>query len=173
MSHTPEVQFKRLGIWDMVKKFDKVKSVNLMEDEILDLEVPSAHAINHLPIPKLVHHCDLLVNIPKVGTHMRTMLTCAVKNLLGLLAEKRKYSVYHPLGVDKVIADLMKIVRCDLNVADVRNKVILGVDPLTVDILACRFAGLDPLKVEHLRLVSADRNLKLENVINQLQIIRM
>jgi len=173
MSHTPEVQFRTLGILDMVKQFDKVKAINLMEDKILDLEVPSAHVINNLPIPNLVHHCDLLVNIPKVGTHMRTMLTCAIKNLFGLLAEKHKYSAYHSIGVDQVLADLMKIVRCDLNVADVRNKVILGVDPLTVDILACKFVGLDPLNVEYLRLVSADRNLKLEKVVNQLQIIKM
>ena len=128
MGHTPEKQFRRLGIWDLIKKFNgKVEAVNLMRDEILNLEVPSPHTIDHLPIPKLVHDCDLLVNISKVGTHSRTMLTCALKNLFGLLAEKNKYGVYHPLGVDKVIADLAKIVRCDLNVVDTRDRVIIGV----------------------------------------------
>ena len=172
MSHTPERQFRRLGILDMLKSFSsKVETVNLMKDEILNLEVPSPHAVSHLPIPRLVHDCDLLVNIPKVGTHSRTMLTCALKNLFGLLAEGNKYGVYHPLGVDRVIADLTKIVRCDLNVVDAREKVIVGVDPLPVDVLACRFAGLDPLKVEHLRLASEDRNIRLEDVINRLKII--
>ena len=174
MSHIPDEQFRRLRILDMLKRFEgKVEAVNLMEDKILDMEVPSPHAVNRLPIPELVHSCDLLVNIPKVGTHSRTMLTCALKNLFGLLAEKRKYGVYHPLGVDKVLADLAKVVRCDLNVVDARDKVIVGLDPLPVDILACRFAGLDPLRVEHLRLVSQDRNLRLEDVVNRLRIIRM
>ena len=172
MAHTPDEQFRRLGILDLVKRFGKVEAVNLMKDEILDLEVPSPHAISHLPIPKLVHDCDLLVNIAKVGTHSRTMLTCAFKNLFGLLAEKRKYSVYHPLGVDKVIADLAKIVRCDLNIVDADDQVIVGVDPLPVDILACRFVDLDPLNVEHLRLVSNDRQLRLEDVVNQLEVIK-
>jgi hypothetical protein len=173
MAHTPDEQFRRLGILNLVKRFKgKVEAVNLMKDEILDLEVPSPHAVSYLPIPKLVHDCDLLVNIAKVGTHSRTLLTCAFKNLFGLLAEKRKYSVYHPLGVDKVIADLAKIVRCDLNIVDADDQVIVGVDPLPIDIFACRFVGLNPLNVEHLRLVSNDRHLRLEDVVNQLEIIR-
>jgi uncharacterized protein (DUF362 family) len=113
MVHTPEEQFRRLGIRDMLKRFEgNVEAVNLMDDKILDIDVPSPNAIHHLPIPETVHTCNLLVNIAKVGTHSRTMLTCAFKNLFGLLAEKHKYSVFHPLNVDKVIADLAKVVRC-------------------------------------------------------------
>lgn len=174
MGHTPDERFRSLGIWDMLKRFDgRVEAVNLMGDEILEVEVPSPHAVDRLPIPEMVHSCELLVNIPKVGTHSRTMLTCALKNLFGLLAEKRKYSVYHPLGVDKVIADLAKVVRCDLNIVDAGEEVIVGLDPLTVDILACRFAGLDPMRVEHLRLVSQDRGLRLGDVVDRLRILRM
>jgi len=174
MIHTPEKQFKRFGIFDMIGQFGgKVSAVNLMKNEILDVEIPFPHAVNRLPIPKLVNDCDLLVNIPKIGKHSDTLLTCALKNLFGLLAEGNKYGIYHPLGVDKVIADLIKIIRCDLNIVDAGEKVIVGTDPLTVDIFACRFVGLDPLKVKHLRLVSEDRNLKLENVLNNLQIIEI
>ena len=174
MMHTPERQFRRFGIYDLIKKFgEKVEALNLMKDEILSLDVPSPHVIKRLPIPKLVNECDLLINIPKVGTHSNTKLTCALKNLFGLLAESNKYGVYHRLGVDKVIADLVKIVKCDLNVVDVGEKVMVGVDPLAIDIVACSFVGLDPLKVEHLRLVSEDRNLKLEEIMRRLQVIEM
>ena len=174
MGHTPERQFKSLRIWDLIKKFEgKIEAVNLMKDEILNLKVPSPHVVDYLPIPKLVHDCNLLVNISKVGTHSRTMLTCALKNLFGLLAERDKYGVYHPLGVDKVIADLAKIVRCDLNVVDARDRVIVGLDPLPVDILACKFVNLDPLQVGHLELVSQDRNLKLNEIMNQIKIIKI
>jgi len=172
--NTPEERFNRLGILDMLSKFgDKINAMNLMLDEIIDVTVPSPNAISHLPIPKLVNNCDLLVNIPRVGTHSNTMLTCAYKNLFGLLAERRKYSVYHPLGIENVIADVAKTVRCDLNVVDANEKVIIGVDPLCVDIVACKFVGLDPLKVDHLRLVSNDRNLEFEDVVDQLHIIEM
>lgn len=174
MAHSPEEQFRRLGIRDMLKHFEKnVEAVNLMEDKILDIEVPSPNAIDHLPIPETVHNCDLLVNISKVGTHSRTMLTCAFKNLFGLLAEKHKYSVYHPLDVDKVIADLAKVVICDLNIVEAEDKVLVGLDPLPIDIFACRFVDLNPSKVEHLRIISQDRNLRLEDIVKQLQIIAM
>jgi len=174
MIHTPERQFKRFRLYDMIKRFgEKVMAMDLMEDDILDLEIPFPHAVSKLPIPKLVKECDLLINIPKVGKHSDTLLTCALKNLFGLLAEGNKYGVYHPLGVDNVIADLMKVVRCDLNIVDAGEKVIVGVDPLTVDALACRFVGLNPLKVRHLRLVSEDRGLKLEDVLDKLQIVEI
>lgn len=169
----PDEQFRRLGILDLSKRFGRVEAMNLMKDEILDLEVPSPHAISHLPIPKRVHYCELLVNITKVGTHSNTMLTCALKNLFGLLAEKRKLRVYHPLGVDKVIADVAKVVRCDLNIVDANGQVIVGVDPLAVDVFACRFVGLDPLNVEHLRLVANDKHLRLEDVVDQLEVIKL
>ncbi len=170
---TPEEQFRRLGILNVSKRFGKVDAMNLMKDEILDLGVPSPHAKSHLPIPKSVHYCDLLVNIAKVGTHSNAMLTCALKNLFGLIAEKRKFSVYHPLGVDKVIADVAKMVRCDLNIIDVNGQVIVGLDALAVDIFACRFVGLDPMNVEYLRLVAKDRHLRLEDVVGQLDVIKL
>lgn len=173
MIRTPVTQFKGLGITDLVEHFDEVEAMNLIEDEILHLNVPSPHAVSQLPIPKLVRESDLLVNVAKTGTHSNTKLTCALKNLFGLLAEKRKYSVYHPVGVDRVIADLMKIVRCDLNVVESRDQIIVGLDPLMVDICACGFLDIDPLRVEHLKLVSEDRNEKLGDVITRLKILTM
>jgi len=172
--HSPEREFERQGILDLLKDFDgKIEACNLMRGEVLRLPVPSPHAVTPLPIPKIVDGCDLLVNLPKIGTHSNTGLTCSLKNLFGLLAEKRKYAVYHPHGVDNIIADLAKIVRCDLNVVDAGDEVIVGVDPLSVDIHACKYVGLDPLKVKHLRLVAEDRGSRLEEEIAQLCLIRL
>jgi uncharacterized protein (DUF362 family) len=172
--HSPEREFERQGISDLLKGFDgRVEARNLVRDEILKLVVPSPHAVSPLPIPKMVDGCDLLVNLPKIGTHSNTKLTCSLKNLFGLLAEKRKYAVYHPRGVDNVIADLAKIVRCDLNIVDAGDEVIVGVNPLSVDIHACKYVGLDPLKVKHLRLVAEDRGSRLEDEIAQLRLTEL
>jgi uncharacterized protein (DUF362 family) len=171
--HDPEREFQRLGIYEILEHFDgKVEALNLIHDEPLRIKVPSPHVEKYLPIPKTVHRCDLLVNIPKIGTHSNTKLTCALKNLFGLLAEKRKYSVYHPQGMDNVIADIAKVVRCDLNIVDAQNKVLVGVDPLTVDIHACEYVGLDPTDVKHLRLVSEDRGLTLPDLVSQLDLVK-
>ena len=66
MIRTPVTQFEVLGITDLVEQFDKVEAMNLIEDKILHLNVPSPHSVSQLPIPKLVHESDLLVNVAKI-----------------------------------------------------------------------------------------------------------
>ena len=48
---------------------------------------------------------------------------------------------------------------------------ILGKDALAVDVVACRFVDLDPLTVEHLRLVSEDRNENLETFMKKIDMV--
>jgi uncharacterized protein (DUF362 family) len=51
------------------------------------------------------------------------------------------------------------------------GKVILGTDALAVDVVACRFVDLDPFTLGHLRLVSEDRNEKLETFIKKIDVV--
>ena len=65
------------------------------------------------------------------------------------------------------------VVLPDLNVVDAEDKVILGVDPLAVDVVACRFLDLDPFEVEHLNLVSEDRGEKLEDFMERMEVVEI
>jgi len=172
MIHDPDEQFRRLGLDAILKCFDgHVRAADLSEDEWVKVRVPNAHVLRELALPKVVLSSDVLVNLPRVGTHSTTRLTCALKNLFGLLPQKHKYSAYHPLGMDNVIADIAQVVKPDLNIVDASTRVILGVDALAVDIVACRFVDLDPLRVKHLRLVSEDRGEELEDFVRRLNVI--
>jgi uncharacterized protein (DUF362 family) len=172
--HDPEEQFERLGVNSLLKHLNRnVKAVDLSNDERVKVSVSNPHALSEIEIPKIILYSDVLLNIPKVGTHYATRLTCALKNLFGLLPQKNKYSLYHHLGMDAVIADIAQVIKPDLNVVDAEDKVILGVDALSVDVVACRFANLNPLKVEHLRLVSDDRKEKLEDLLKKIKIIEV
>jgi len=71
-----------------------------------------------------------------------------------------------------VIADIAQIVKPDLDIVDAGSKVILGVDALAVDVVACRFVDLDPLIVGHLRLISEDRNGKLETFMKKIDVVQ-
>lgn len=173
MMYTPRVQFRRLGIEPLAEEFDNVEVMDLTHENVSHVQVQNSHAVTSLPFSGVVRDCDLLVNVPKAGTHTGSRLTCALKNLFGLVAEDAKHGVYHPLGIEKVIADVSQAVRCDLNIADIGEKVLVGRDPLTVDMVACRFVGLDPLEVEHLRLVSAYRGFGLEDTLNRLVTINL
>lgn len=172
MIRDPESQFRRFGIDNLAEQFgDHVRTVDLSDEQTVKVRIPKPHALKEVELPETVIAADLLVNVPRVGTHSITRLTNALKNLFGLLPSKRKYTVYHPLGMDNVIADIAQVVKPDLNVADAGEKVILGVDPLAVDIVACRFVGLNPLNVRHLRLISEDRGEALEGLVEKVKVI--
>jgi len=172
--HNPEEQFERLGIRKLVGRFGgRVEALDLSADRRVRVDVPNPHALRELELPETLIEADVLINVPKVGRHPTTVLTNALKNLFGLLPHKHKYIRYHPLGVDNVIADIAQVVRPDLNVVDVGDKVMLGVDALRVDVVACKFLGLDPLRVKHLRLVSEDRGNELEELVEGISILEL
>lgn len=171
MIHEPQEQFKRLGVTDILHHFGgKVKAVDLSSDKRVKMRVPIPHALSEIDLPTTVVNSDMLVNVPKAGTHSTTRVTCALKNLFGLLPEKHKHSTYHHLGMDRVIADIAQVVKPELNIVEAGAKVIVGMDALTVDIAACRLLSLDPLQVEHLRLVSESSGHKLDEVVEKINI---
>ena len=171
MIHNPARQFKRLGIDGLVRQFgDRARTVDLSDESTVKVKVPHPHVLEQLELPEIVLESDVLVNVPKVGTHSATRITNALKNLFGLLPQERKQSLYHPLGMSEVIADIAQVIKSDLNVTDAAEKVIVGTDPLAVDIASCRFVDIDPLKVKHLRLVSEDRGEQLEDLMKDVKV---
>ena len=171
MIHNPESQFRMLGISDLAMQFgDHVKTVDLSAEKTAKVRIPKPHALREIELPQTVLRADFLLNVPKVGTHSTTRITNALKNMFGLLPQRSKYSVYRPLGIDNVIADIAQVVKPDLNIADAGEKVIIGVDPLVVDIVACRFVDLNPQNVKHLRLISKDRSVRLEDLLKKVRI---
>ena len=172
--YNPQGQFEKLGLNSVLERFrGRVMALDLSEGEGIRVRVPKPHVLESIDFPKMVFKADVLINVPRVNTHPSTSLTCALKNLFGLLPEKRKSKVFHPLGMDRVVADIAQVVKPDLNVADAGEKVILGVDPLAVDVVACRFLDLDPFEVEHLNLVSEDRGEKLEDFMEKMEVIEV
>jgi uncharacterized protein (DUF362 family) len=157
-----EEMFKRRGYSQFASP--KVELRNLLRDEVRRCHVPSPHAVAELPMPQTAVMCDALINMPGLGTHGNTSLTCAAKNLFGLISSRRKFSEYHPLGIDEVIADVCKIIRPTVNIVDAGQRMLLGSDLLSIDIVAAKMLGLGPSGVEHLRLIAQDRGLKLDEV---------
>lgn len=60
-----------------------------------------------LELPADILECDLLIDIPKIKTHKYAVLTCAMKNLFGLLPEPRRI-VYHR-WLPQIIAGLANL----------------------------------------------------------------
>lgn len=109
---------------------------------------------------------DYMINVPVMKGHCQTRITCALKNMKGLLpnAEKRRF---HALGLHKPIAHLAAGVRqdfilvdsiCgDLNFEDggnptVMNRIFAAADPVLCDAYVCRLLGYGIEEVPYIRL---------------------
>lgn len=108
-----------------------------------------------LNICNSVDTIDFMINVPVIKGHCQTKVTCALKNMKGLIpnTEKRKF---HTLGLHKPIAHLALGIHQDFIVIDhicgdldfedggnpvTRNCVMAALDPVLVDAYACKITG--------------------------------
>jgi uncharacterized protein (DUF362 family)/NAD-dependent dihydropyrimidine dehydrogenase PreA subunit len=72
------------------------------------VQVPiSSRFFDHLAVSRQVLEADLIVNLPKLKTHMQTTLSGAVKNMFGILVGSQKARVH---GVCARIADFAEAI---------------------------------------------------------------
>ena len=119
-----------------------------------------------LNITNVVDEIDFLINVPVMKGHCQTKVTCALKNLKGLLPNKEK-SRFHRMGLHKPIAHLQTGIHQDFIVVDhicgdldfeeggnpvVRNCVMAAVDPVLVDSYVCHLMQYHVDEVPYIRL---------------------
>lgn len=148
--------------------------------KFVDTQKLHAHKIDcagmELSVTDVVDDFDFLINVPVMKGHCQTKMTCALKNLKGLLpnTEKRRF---HKMGLHRPIAHLSAGIHQDFIVIDhicgdpdfeeggnplVENCIMAALDPVLVDSYACDFLGLSVKDVpyvgmaEKLGLGSAD-----------------
>lgn len=121
-----------------------------------------------LSLCTVVKELDFLINVPVVKGHAQTKVTCALKNLKGLLPDREKRR-FHSLGLHKPIAHLNAFLKQDFIVADhicgdpdfeeggnplVRNGIIAARDPVLLDAYAARLLGYVPEEIEYILLAA-------------------
>lgn len=117
-----------------------------------------------LDICRVVRDWDFLINVPVLKGHCQTHITCALKNLKGLLpnTEKRRF---HTMGLHRPIAHLNAGVHQDFIVVDhicgdlsfeeggdpvTRNCVMAAVDPVLVDSFVCSLLSYETDEVPYI-----------------------
>ena len=149
---------------------------------LIDTQLAKWHSVDRtglsLDITDVFSSNDFLINIPVLKGHCQTKITCALKNLKGLLpnAEKRHF---HQMGLHRPIAHLSAAVRQDFIVIDhicgdpdfeeggrplTKNCIMAALDPVLADSYACYLLGYTADDVPYIRLAeelgvgSADLN---------------
>ena len=106
-----------------------------------------------LHICRCAEHVDFMINVPVLKGHCQTRITCALKNMKGLLpnGEKRRF---HAMGLHRPIAHLALGIRQDFILVDnicgdlsfedggnptEMNRLLAAADPVLCDAYVCRF----------------------------------
>lgn len=144
--------FEYCGYNALAKKYN-VKLIDTQKDSSVKV---SAGGLD-LNICETVNEIDFLINVPVLKGHCQTKITCALKNMKGLIpnSEKRRF---HTMGLHKPIAHLNSVIHQDFIVADnicgdldfeeggnpvVSNCIMAAKDPVLLDAHVCSLLGYE------------------------------
>jgi uncharacterized protein (DUF362 family) len=163
------------GYFRIVPGFESLfTDLNLDDVTRVELARPRSK-LDYVYLPNTVLSCDLLVSMPKMKTHHWVGATLSMKNLFGIVPGAVygwPKNVLHWAGINECIADLHTLIPHHFCIVDGidgmegngpiqgspkhAGVLVAGKDMVAVDSTACRVMGIDPAKVDYLRL--ADRN---------------
>ena len=137
---------------------------------LVDTQKEKSHGVDaagmKLTITNVVDSIDFLINVPVLKGHCQTKVTCALKNMKGLLPNSEK-SRFHRMGLHKPIAHLNTVIRQDFIVIDhicgdldfeeggnpvTRNCVMAALDPVLTDSYVCYLMHYDVDEVPYIRM---------------------
>ncbi len=122
-----------------------------------------------LHICRCAKEVDFMINVPVMKGHCQTRITCALKNMKGLLpnSEKRRF---HSLGLHRPIAHLALGIRQDFILVDSicgdldfedgghptrMDRLMAAADPVLMDAYVCRLLHYDTKQVRYIGLAEA------------------
>lgn len=119
-----------------------------------------------LSLCQCVQEIDFLINVPVLKVHCQTKITCALKNMKGLIPNKEKRR-FHAMGLHRPIAHLNAGIQQDFVVVDhicgdldfedggnpvVRNCVMAACDPVLTDAYVCHLLHYEVGEVPYIRM---------------------
>ena len=122
-----------------------------------------------LELCSCVKDIDYLINVPVLKGHCQTKITCALKNMKGLLPNTEKRH-FHAMGLHRPIAHLAKGIRQDFIVVDhicgdldfedggnpvVKNCIMVSRDPVLVDTYVCGLLHYGIEEVPYIQMYTA------------------
>jgi uncharacterized protein (DUF362 family) len=159
--------FEWLGLDKVAQKYN-VDFLNLAHEDWISACI-DGYCFKEIEMPRILSE-SLIINHPKLKTHGRTKMTCALKNIFACYKIKEKIK-YHSF-LDKAIADINIPIKSDFIIVDgllcvegnrgptqgLPKKVgvfIGGEDIVSVDSFCARLMGFNPNFIKHIKLASA------------------
>jgi uncharacterized protein (DUF362 family) len=179
--------YKKSGISEAAKSAGaKVVCGNYQKDYRV-VEIPNAKRLKKAKIHNLILDSDVFINVPVLKNHGGAVMTCAMKNLMGIVWDRR---YFHKNDLQQCIADSVTVRKPDLNVVDAYRVMkkggprgrglkdvatmkyqLLSTDIVAVDTAASKILGISDSRIGHLKL---GQDLKLGTMdISKLNVKRI
>lgn len=106
----------RVNGYNQISKQYKVPLVDVKDDEYVKKTVDGIT----MEVSRTILETDFLISLPVLKGHCQTAMTCALKNMKGVLSDRSK-RLFHTLGLNRPIAALNKVRAADLIIVDSLN----------------------------------------------------
>lgn len=155
------------GYRKAIPGFDKL-FVDMNRD---DVGAVKAFGDMKLYLPKTVLGADIVVSLPKMKTHHWAGVTLSMKNFFGLVPGSLygwPKNLLHYQGIETSILELNRLVPNSIAIVDGieamegngpiqgtgvhAGVVVMGTDKVAVDATCCRLMGVNPARIEHIKL---------------------
>jgi len=174
--------FEVSGYRQMCKRMG-VKLLNLREEGFVRKECKDGCTLKQAYIAKAALDADVVINLPKLKTHSLTVLTCAIKNMYGVLPGgiRRRYHAAYVARHDfnHMLVDVYSQAKPQLNIMDgimamegegpaggsMRDVgvVLACADAVALDAVAATIIEMNPVDVPAIRY-AAERDFGVANI---------
>jgi len=170
--------------FEVIPRFESLfTDLNLDEVSGVRLSHPFSK-LSKLYVSQTPLNCDLLVSLPKMKTHHWVGATLSMKNFFGLVPGAVygwPKNVLHWAGINECIADLHNVFTKHFAIVDgivgmeangpiqgtpkAAGVLVSGNDLVAIDATCCRIMGIDPTRIDYLRLAQTQDQTTAANVI--------
>jgi uncharacterized protein (DUF362 family) len=140
---------ERSGMTALAASMPELTFVELGQEQQFEIvPAPKAVEFNEIAVAKLARKADVLINLPTAKAHGGTTVSFGMKNLMGLILDRR---VFHgDYNLSSAVADLAGVIRPQLTIVDAVHCLLDNgpQGPGTVKTLNTILAGSDPVAVD-------------------------
>lgn len=141
--------FERSGMNALAESLPEMTFVELREEQQFEVvAAPKAVEFKELAVAKLARKANVLINLPTAKSHGGTTVSFGMKNLMGLIYNRRAFHGEYDLSSS--VADLAGVIRPQLTIMDAVHCLLDSgpQGPGTVKTLNTIIAGSDPVAVD-------------------------
>lgn len=160
--------YKNSGIEDAVKKAGGKLVPGNTENYYKPITIPKGKKLTEAKVHELILNSDVFINVPVLKHHSSAKVTIAMKNLMGIVWDRR---YWHRNDLHQCIADFATWRNPDLNIVDayrvmtrngprgvseadivIKKSLIVSTDMVAADAAAAKIFGSEPSDIQHIKI---------------------